>query len=169
MPTTNINIETDNHVNINVKTQPQKPKSTRFRFSVPELDNDVITWINTQSHLSNSLRRIIRESINTDGFMDVTCRPERTAPCNGYPKKYRYLVITDGNKQCYGSNSRKSEDHIIDDNATECHVYDQNGVLISVSITDESGIVCKRTDNLPKTQNHKYAKMWKQLNAGRKW
>lgn len=169
MPTTNINIETENTVNINIKSKTQKPKSARFHFSVPESDSDVITWIKTQTNISNSIRRIIRESINSDGFTDVTCRPERKVPCNGYAKKYRYLVITNGNEQCYGSHSRKSEQHIIDDNATECYVYDQNGTLVSVSVMDKNGIVCKRTEGLPKTQNREYAKIWKGINAGRKW
>lgn len=60
-------------------------ESSRYRFSVPVRDESVERWIAEQSTLSHSLRQIIREAIERDGFVDVTCRPVKQLPRRGRP------------------------------------------------------------------------------------
>lgn len=60
-------------------------EASRYRFSVPVRDESVERWIAEQSTLSHSLRQIIREAIERDGFVDVTCRPVKQLPRRGRP------------------------------------------------------------------------------------
>ena len=59
--------------------------SSRYRFTVPPADTSVQQWIETQDSLSASLRTIIRESIERDGYVDATCKPVEQLPRRGRP------------------------------------------------------------------------------------
>lgn len=59
--------------------------SSRYRFTVPPADTSVQQWIETQDNLSASLRTIIRESIERDGYVDATCKPVEQLPRRGRP------------------------------------------------------------------------------------
>lgn len=64
-----------------------RPASKRFRVSVPETDESVLAWIGAQSDLSNSVRALIRESIERNGYRDATCYPVVQQPRRGRPPK----------------------------------------------------------------------------------
>lgn len=64
-----------------------RPAPKRFRVSVPETDESVLVWIGAQSDLSNSVRALIRESIERNGYRDATCYPVVQQPRRGRPPK----------------------------------------------------------------------------------
>lgn len=64
-----------------------RPTPKRFRVSVPETDESVLAWIGAQSDLSNSVRALIRESIERNGYRDATCYPVVQQPRRGRPPK----------------------------------------------------------------------------------
>ena len=64
-----------------------RPASKRFRVSVPDTDESVLTWIGAQSDLSASVRALIRESIERNGYRDATCYPVQQQPRRGRPPK----------------------------------------------------------------------------------
>lgn len=64
-----------------------RPASRRFRVSVPDTDESVLTWIGAQSDLSASVRALIRESIEKNGYRDATCYPVVQQPRRGRPPK----------------------------------------------------------------------------------
>lgn len=64
-----------------------RPVSRRFRVSVPDTDESVLTWIGAQSDLSASVRALIRESIEKNGYRDATCYPVVQQPRRGRPPK----------------------------------------------------------------------------------
>ena len=64
-----------------------RPTPKRFRVSVPETDESVLAWIGAQSDLSNSMRALIRESIERNGYRDATCYPVVQQPRRGRPPK----------------------------------------------------------------------------------
>jgi hypothetical protein len=64
-----------------------RPTPKRFRVSVPETDESVLAWIGAQSDLSNSVRALIRESIEKNGYRDATCYPVVQQPRRGRPPK----------------------------------------------------------------------------------
>lgn len=64
-----------------------RPTPKRFRVSVPETDESVLAWIGAQSDLSNSVRALIRESIERNGYRDATCYPVAQQPRRGRPPK----------------------------------------------------------------------------------
>lgn len=55
--------------------QPPKTPPTRYRLSVPVADEAVNEWLTIQDNLSASVRAVIREHIERNGFVDPTCRP----------------------------------------------------------------------------------------------
>lgn len=65
-----------------------RPTPKRFRVSVPETDESVLAWIGAQSDLSNSVRALIRESIERNGYRDATCYPVVQQPRRGRPPKH---------------------------------------------------------------------------------
>jgi hypothetical protein len=64
-------------------TSPEELR--RLRWSVPAADVSVNEWLNAQASISQSLRLLIRESIERDGFIDVTYRPVKQLPRRGRP------------------------------------------------------------------------------------
>lgn len=64
-----------------------RPAPKRFRVSVPETDESVLAWIGAQSDLSASVRALIRESIERNGYRDATCYPVVQQPRRGRPPK----------------------------------------------------------------------------------
>ena len=67
-----------------------RPAPKRFRVSVPETDESVLAWIGAQSDLSNSVRALIRESIERNGYRDATCYPVVQQPRRGRPPKQSF-------------------------------------------------------------------------------
>lgn len=64
-----------------------RPQSRRFRVSVPDADESVLTWIGAQSDLSASVRSLIREAIERHGYRDATCYRVQQQPRRGRPPK----------------------------------------------------------------------------------
>lgn len=64
-----------------------RPTPKRFRVCVPETDESVLAWIGAQSDLSNSVRTLIRESIERNGYRDATCYPVQQQARRGRPPK----------------------------------------------------------------------------------
>jgi hypothetical protein len=57
----------------------------RLRWSVPRADVSTNRWLDTQYDISQSLRLLIRESIQRDGYIDVVNRPVEQLPRRGRP------------------------------------------------------------------------------------
>lgn len=64
-----------------------RPAAKRFRVSVPDADESVLAWIGAQSNFSESVRALIRESIERNGYRDATCYPVVQQPRRGRPPK----------------------------------------------------------------------------------
>lgn len=62
---------------------PQTPYRTRL--FIPPADVSVIRWLNGQDNVSASLRLLIRDSIERDGYVDVVNRPVEQQPRRGRP------------------------------------------------------------------------------------
>lgn len=67
------------------KEIPVRPKPERFRVSVPAADEAVLAWIGMQDNHSQSIRMLIRESIERHGYIDVVNRPVAQLPKRGRP------------------------------------------------------------------------------------
>ncbi|MFE7114099.1 hypothetical protein ACFU99_01560, partial [Streptomyces sp. NPDC057654] len=63
--------------------QPGEPH--KLRWTVPAADTSVIEWLNAQEDKSQSIRLLIRESIQRDGYVDVFYKPVEQLPRRGRP------------------------------------------------------------------------------------
>ena len=59
---------------------PAKPQPHRFRVSVPAADEAVVAWMELQDNPSLSVRMLIRESIERQGYVDIVNRPVSQLP-----------------------------------------------------------------------------------------
>ncbi|MGW6602860.1 hypothetical protein [Streptomyces sp. NPDC055036] len=57
----------------------------KVRWTVPAVDTSVIEWLDKQENISQSLRLLIRESIERDGYIDVYYKPVDQLPRRGRP------------------------------------------------------------------------------------
>ncbi|MBK3582655.1 hypothetical protein JHN49_02625 [Streptomyces sp. MBT57] len=64
-------------------SQPGEPR--KVRWTVPAADTSVIEWLDQQESISQSLRLLIRESIQRDGYIDVFYKPVDQLPRRGRP------------------------------------------------------------------------------------
>ena len=64
----------------------KKDDRKRIRLAVPPNDTQVIEWIDLQSNVSNSVRKLIRESIAKDGMVDIDCKQVVPGVYPGRPK-----------------------------------------------------------------------------------
>lgn len=63
----------------------EKDSPRRLRWSVPRADVSSNDWLDMQEDISVSLRLLIRESIERNGFVDVMNRPVEQLPRRGRP------------------------------------------------------------------------------------
>lgn len=57
----------------------------RFTLKVPQVDESVVEWVSAQHDLSQSLRQLIRDEIQRNGFTDTANRPVTQLPRRGRP------------------------------------------------------------------------------------
>lgn len=57
----------------------------RYRLTVPNQDKSVQDWIAEQLNISVSIRQLIREDIQKNGYTDVTCRQVEQGAKRGRP------------------------------------------------------------------------------------
>lgn len=81
--------------------QPGEPR--KVRWTVPAADTSVIEWLNVQADISQSLRLLIRESIQRDGYIDVFYKPVDQLPRRGRPP----LEITDQHEDDEATTDRR--------------------------------------------------------------
>lgn len=67
--------------------EAKKDDRMRVRLAIPPADTQVIQWVNLQSNISNSIRKLIRESIARDGMVDVDCKQVKPGVRPGRPRK----------------------------------------------------------------------------------
>lgn len=60
-------------------------QAKRYRISVPAEDLSVQQWLESQINISISMRQLIREDIQKNGYTDVTCRMVEQGPKRGRP------------------------------------------------------------------------------------
>ena len=65
--------------------QPEVAEPRRLRWSVPAADVSVNQWLDGQESISSSLRLLIRESIEREGYIDVVNKPVEQLPRRGRP------------------------------------------------------------------------------------
>lgn len=65
----------------------QEDNRLRPRLSIPPNDTQLIEWIKLQSNFSNSVRKLIKESIAKDGMIDVDCKPVSPGVWPGRPRR----------------------------------------------------------------------------------
>ncbi|MGW0881312.1 hypothetical protein [Streptomyces sp. NPDC002671] len=63
----------------------QSGEPRKVRWTVPAADTSVIEWLDQQENISQSLRLLIRESIQRDGYVDVYYKPVEQLPRRGRP------------------------------------------------------------------------------------
>lgn len=63
----------------------QSSEPRKLRWTVPAADTSVIKWLNEQQDPSQSLRLLIREAIQRDGYIDVYYKPVEQLPRRGRP------------------------------------------------------------------------------------
>jgi hypothetical protein len=56
-------------------SQPEAADPRRLRWSIPAADVSVNQWLDLQENISGSLRLLIRESIEREGYIDVVNKP----------------------------------------------------------------------------------------------
>jgi hypothetical protein len=64
---------------------PAKPQPHRYRVSVPAADEAVVAWMELQDNPSLSVRMLIRESIERQGYVDIVNRPVSQLPKHSRP------------------------------------------------------------------------------------
>ncbi|PUB32529.1 hypothetical protein C8K30_1011055 [Promicromonospora sp. AC04] len=52
----------------------------KVRWTVPAVDTSVIAWLDAQENISQSVRLLIREAIQRDGYIDVVYKPVEQLP-----------------------------------------------------------------------------------------
>lgn len=57
----------------------------RYRLQVPAADESVQRWLAEQLNISSSLRQLIRDDIQRNGYTDVTCRAVEQGAKRGRP------------------------------------------------------------------------------------
>ncbi|UJP09498.1 hypothetical protein L2X99_13850 [Microbacterium sp. KUDC0406] len=60
------------------------PSTRKVQITVPVADTSVIEWLDLQYSSSESVRRLIREAIAREGFVDVANRPVRPPASPAY-------------------------------------------------------------------------------------
>lgn len=65
----------------------KKPEPRRVRLTIPAADESSQVWIDLQDDASVSMRMLIRESVQRDGYVDVVNRPVEQQPRRGRPPK----------------------------------------------------------------------------------
>lgn len=85
----------------------------RLRWSVPQADVSVNKWLDEQYDTSQSLRVLIRESIQREGYIDVANKPVEQLPRRGRPP----LISTE---------TDHADDELDDDEITVESVEDQH-------------------------------------------
>lgn len=63
----------------------QSGEPRKVRWTVPAVDTSVIEWLDQQENISHSLRQLIRDSIQRDGYVDVFYKPVDQLPRRGRP------------------------------------------------------------------------------------
>ncbi|WP_412075480.1 hypothetical protein ACLF6K_06035 [Streptomyces xanthophaeus] len=63
----------------------QSGEPRKVRWTVPAADTSVIEWLNEQADISQSIRLLIRESIQRDGYIDIFYKPVDQLPRRGRP------------------------------------------------------------------------------------
>lgn len=63
----------------------QSGEPRKVRWTVPAADTSVIEWLDQQENISQSLRLLIRESVQRDGYVDVYYKPVEQLPRRGRP------------------------------------------------------------------------------------
>lgn len=66
-------------------TKAHAAPSRKLRVSIPAADVSVLQWLDAQASLADSLRALIRESIQRDGYIDVAFKPVEQLPRRGRP------------------------------------------------------------------------------------
>lgn len=68
-----------------MSTQNGSSSPRRVRWSVPTADVSVNRWLDLQDSISDSVRLLIRESIQREGYVDVVNKPVGQLPRRGRP------------------------------------------------------------------------------------
>ncbi|MER6520043.1 hypothetical protein ABT246_24715 [Streptomyces sp. NPDC001553] len=63
----------------------QSSEPRKVRWTVPAADTSVIEWLNEQADISQSIRLLVREAIQRDGYIDVFYKPVDQLPRRGRP------------------------------------------------------------------------------------
>lgn len=66
-------------------TRKATEEARKVRWTVPGADVSVIEWLDEQENVSQSLRLLIREAIQRDGYIDVAYKPVDQLPRRGRP------------------------------------------------------------------------------------
>lgn len=63
----------------------RRPEPRRIRFTVPAMDVSSLEWLDAQDDPSVSLRLLIHEAIEREGYVDVMNKPVERQPRRGRP------------------------------------------------------------------------------------
>lgn len=63
----------------------RKPEPIRKRLTIPQVNESVLAWFELQDDASASMRLLIQESIQRDGYIDIINRPVGQLPRRGRP------------------------------------------------------------------------------------
>jgi len=80
-------------------TKAHAAPSRKLRVSIPAADVSVLQWLDAQASLADSLRALIRESIQRDGYIDVAFKPVEQLPRRGRPPADSDQGRTEGETQ----------------------------------------------------------------------
>ncbi|WP_347110551.1 hypothetical protein AAHB33_07315 [Paenarthrobacter sp. S56] len=74
---------------------PAKQPPRRYRLNVPSADEAVAAWMEMQDNQSLSIRMLIRESIERNGYVDIVNRPVVQLSDGGrVPEPARAVAVT---------------------------------------------------------------------------
>lgn len=118
-------------------TRPSSKGRQYIRWSVSNADESTIAWVERQDDLSASLRLLVRESIQRDGYIDVVNRPVGQLPRRGRPLKD---VSDDSDRQVDHSVSVSGPGESSEDELSSNHEHDSIVPIKSGSIESVSSV-----------------------------
>lgn len=137
-----------------------KDSFNRYRYSVPKADTSVNDWISAQSNLSISLRMLIGDAIERDGYIDITCKRKEQLPKRGRPSKIEEDLLEDDACVEVKDNSHDEITH----SAEQIEGLDFSNKPSSEPETDVEPEIVKKQSPLEHTSNYNPTKTDQSLN-----
>ena len=116
------------------------PAVHRFRVSVPSADQSVLAWLAAQDNVSVSVRLLVRDAIERDGYCDVLTRPVTQQPRRGRPPGSSSTGLPDGTALSDGTeqSAQPHDAKLAGDDNGAANAMDTDDFLVEPTMTRAS-------------------------------